>query len=98
MTITPEKLRAGAKHGQWIPVPVADGPMLADAMEIADQAAWDAIYCNTSYEGDHVWHDTTSAHQEDREWIAESVRYLDARGLLIRHPERPELVRLKDGA
>jgi hypothetical protein len=33
---------------------------------------------------------------EDIEFLSDAVRYLDLRRLLVRHPDRPNLVRIKD--
>lgn len=35
------------------------------------------------------WHDPTIVLDDDREFIAPSLRYLDLRGLIERHPTQP---------
>lgn len=68
--------------------------MLADAVEIADSCARADIESRLLCADDNPqWWDTSTASEEDREMIGQAVRYLTARGLIERHPERVELVR-----
>lgn len=100
MTDLASKLRTAATTGDWLPIEAKHGPMLADALELADEYAWIDIDSNTSTEeiGGVKWWDT---QHFDRYMTAaevtQRVRYLDARDLIEHHPERPELVRLKEG-
>lgn len=81
------------------------GPLIADALEIADEAAVGFIECEchiVTLDG-YDWADLTDtsdtdlsedARQRIKASLEQSVRYLDARGMLLRHsPERPNLVR-----
>lgn len=48
-----------------------------------------------------TWYDTTRVmpapqHPDDLQFLTAAVRYLDLRRLLIHHPDRPHLVRIKD--
>lgn len=108
MTITPDKLRsyhamavASLKTTTWAPIMANECAMLADAMEIADSAARADIECQCRCAGDHDtghWWDTASADPEDREGIEQSMRYLDARGLLIRQPGADHIVSFREPA
>jgi hypothetical protein len=47
------------------------------------------------------WYDTTRVspapqHPDDLQFLTDAVRYLDLRRLLVRHPERSHLVRIRD--
>ena len=62
------------------------------AYEIADGVARSDIecYCLAKW---GPWYDTSAAiDPEDLELINRALRYLDARGLINRHPEQPALV------
>ena len=66
------------------------------AQELADEAARsDMLDCMTEFAAFHDWYVTEDLDPEDEQWVARAVRYLELRGLLIRHPERPHLVRLE---
>jgi hypothetical protein len=93
--ITPEKLRSVAEAGHPTIVMPDDAPMLADAMELADEFAWLVIESSCTPEGEY--HDTRT-NDGNAEEIARNLRYLEVRGLLERHPERSEWVRVKEGA
>ena len=110
-TMTPSKLRAASTTGaEWLPIPASCGEMLADAIEIADSCARSDIECFAYSPGDG-WYDTTrvlSRETKPRDSVADkqaaaydlsaveqAVRYLLARGLIERHPERPDWVRVK---
>lgn len=90
--ITPEKLRAAATTGaDWLPIPASCGPMLADALELADSCARADIECEcrgSFAEG----YDLSSAEDFTKEAIEKSVRYLTARGLIEREGD---IVRFK---
>jgi hypothetical protein len=69
--------------------------LAAQAYEIADSMSMCDIECNThpvEVEGVNWWN-TAIVDPQDDGGVAESLAYLDARGLVIRHPARPELVR-----
>jgi len=57
--------------------------------EIAEETAISDIECHCLTDDDGWW-DTA---EEEGDLLKKSVRYLELRGLLERHPERPELVR-----
>lgn len=59
--------------------------------EIAEEGAIALLECELRHAEDD-WLDTTTYDEVDP--VAE-LRYLELRGLLERHPERPELVRVK---
>lgn len=69
--------------------------------EIAEESARSDIECEyvrVLDEGDR-WYDTNLVSDED--WVPtleRAERYLELRGLLERHPERPELVRFVEKA
>lgn len=71
--------------------------MLADAIEIADSCARSDIECNCHWIGDvpDQWYDTSIPHEDCRDAIALSVRYLEARGLIVRDPNNRHHVRFK---
>lgn len=82
-TITPGKLRAAAtvRNATWLPILASCGPMLADAIEIADSCARADIECECL--GNHAeGYDLSTA--EAGEMVGQSVRYLMARGLIER--------------
>lgn len=64
--------------------------------EVAEMGAQEMIEWYCRQEG--RWQDTTAVLDADEAEVAKSVRYLDLRGLLERHPERPELVRFVEKA
>lgn len=74
--------------------------MLADALEIADESAESLITSETlCAERDHeTWRDLATVEDIGREGVAQAVRYLEARGLLIKHATVPQLVRFKEPA
>jgi len=45
---------------------------------------------------DQWWQNTSNVDTEAVEAVADAVRYLDARGLIERHPDHPEWVRVRD--
>lgn len=69
--------------------------VFADAIEIADECARSDIECNcgltpTTAPG---YYDSTDHDPEDTDNIIQALRYLDARGLVERHPQHVHLVR-----
>lgn len=70
------------------------------AHELAYELARSDIECHcSSY--DCRWYDTSSVRDLDPEtveavtgWVERSVRYLDLRGLLRRHPDNPAVIRI----
>lgn len=103
MSLTPAKLRAcqasATRNHSWAPIMVQDCPMLADAMEIADSSARADIECQCLGAGkDQIgnWWDTSTADAESKPMIEQSMRYLEARGLLIRKEGAPHIVTFRD--
>ena len=91
----PAKLRAYAEQFEiapYAPIAAKDCGMLADAVEIADSCARSNIECECkgSFEDGY---DLASADYPEA--LEQAVRYLLARGLIERHPEWPDLVRVK---
>lgn len=72
-----------------------DSEVTTLALELADETARSdvEVYCGEYQLSGQRWYDTTSAPPEDVEWVERALRYLDLRGLLIRHTQRPHLVR-----
>lgn len=98
MTITPEQLRAYYGDSGWVEIESEDCSMLADAIEIADLSS-DAYLYSTLRPLDDDWLDlATELTEDERESIDQAVRYLTARGLLERHPEREQWVRVREVA
>lgn len=80
----------------WLPVLASTGPLIADAIEIADESSRDYINCTcVCIEGqaEERWYDTWAVSAEDKEPMRQAVRYLEARALITRHEQRPHLVR-----
>lgn len=85
--------------------PVA-APLALDALahKLAESAARSDIECYcvevlTVTEGNeppHRWYDThqvpIATCEQDRQFVAEALQYLEARGLLIRRPAEPHIV------
>lgn len=68
------------------------GALLADAIEIADSCARSDIECNLP--GDETGcYDTTATKEDHDAWLAQSLRYLEARGLIERSPHARHIVR-----
>lgn len=83
-----------------------DPRTLALAVKIADSCAASDLECNLPWvgpddegvagevpRGEH-WYDTTDPEAKDEEWLADALRYLDARKLLRRKEGAPHLVRV----
>ncbi len=69
--------------------------------ELAYSAARSDIECHCvseKHSGQHHgrWHDLSTAGNDEEEWVANAVRYLEARNLLKRHPVRNTLVKVLD--
>jgi hypothetical protein len=82
--ITPEELRAAAlvRNATWLPIMASYGPMLADAMEIADDCARANIECEClSHPGGGYDLASINEPPEIEAMLLQSVRYLVARGL-----------------
>lgn len=94
--LTPAELRefGNLPDNMVIPITAEVGPMLADALEIADvHAACLLESCTTPIfvNGKRRWCDS-STDDGNPEDIEQAIRYLEARGLLERHPEKAHLV------
>lgn len=44
------------------------------------------------------WYDTSRCGTGMKRYVKRAVRYLELRGMLVRHPERPELARARGHA
>ncbi len=70
------------------------------ARDIADDAARSTIECDCPGEqlGTRLWYDTVNLDIGDpalAEYIDRTLKYLDLRGLVIRHPQQRHLVRFR---
>lgn len=74
--------------------------MLIDAIEIADSSARSHIECSCTAAGGNPvdgWQwDTSTADAADQPIIAQELRYLEARGLLIRKADAPHVVGFRE--
>ena len=96
--ITPERLRLPAIENEVLMLPASCGPMLADAVEIADSCSRSDIECHclgVDSDDDLRWYDIRVTEACELDAIAQAVRYLTARGLIEFHPEHNEWVRFK---
>lgn len=68
------------------------------ALDIADESECSVIECHfLSVQLDGVkWYDTTSGPSTEPEPLVRAQAYLTLRNLLVRHPDRPELIRIPD--
>lgn len=66
------------------------------ALDIADESECSVIECHfrTRIVDDVQWYDTSTAPETEPEPLVRAQAYLTLRGLLERHPERPELIRI----
>ena len=79
-----------------------DAAMLLDAMEIADSCSIADIECNVQSRervegGESFWYDLETVAPLDLDAITQAVRYLTARGILLRHPENGQWVSFREG-
>lgn len=99
MTISPSKLRSAAACPEaFVAIDAKDARMLADAIEIADSCARADIESFCAHVDDvltGLWWNTNDTGPEEKEMVAVALRYVEARGLIEHHPQRPELVRFK---
>jgi hypothetical protein len=93
--LDPDWLRKLESHEALILSPGA-AVVLADAIELADSDAICLIESDSyPHDVDGLrWWDTS--HAEPDAGLEQALRYIAARGRLIRHPEVPDLVRFKD--
>ncbi len=104
-TLTAAFLREPRAENSLILIAPADALILADALEIADSAARCDIESNCASTNCNVdaifWYDLSSVDPDDG-WamiaVPQAMRYLESRGLIERHPDRAELVRMVDAA
>lgn len=78
--------------------PEQTAEMLSLQAQLAYSTARSDIECHCQPVGDTEhdgWHDPTTVLDNDREFIAPSIRYLDLRGLLERH-ENGTWVRVRE--
>ena len=96
--LDPVMLRARSLVRTILLFPAEIGPTLADAVEIADESAVCLIESDSHPIDDHGfrWWDTTYADGDSDDGMQQALRYLEARGLLIRHPERQHTVRFQE--
>lgn len=85
-----------------IPLTAPSGPVLADALEIADSTARSDIECHCGHAvpyqpSERHWYDLGTADPEDRAHVDQAERYLTSRGLLDRHPENARWVSPRGG-
>lgn len=98
----PTWLRVDGQAERVLQIPVGLGPLLADAIEIADESARvtvrSALFSKeaVTLPAPNRYYDTRSAEPQDLLRAAQRVRYLLARGLIERHPEQEHLVRVLD--
>ena len=98
--LDPVMLRARSVVRTILLFPAEIGPTLADAVEIADESAVCLIESDSHpFDQDGVrWWDTTFAEGDASDGMQQALRYLEARGLLIRHPETHNSVRFQERA
>ncbi len=100
MTINPSKLRSAAEvPGAWLSIEAQHGPMLADAMEIADSCARADIesFCEPAEVPGGRWWNVEAVTPEERPMVDQALRYLDARGRIeYTMHQGKRLVRFKD--
>ena len=98
---SPEDLRAAAVNEgiTWLPLFRSAAPMLADAVEIADESS-EALIASSCITADSKlperWYDTWAIAEEDKKPIRQAVRYLELRRRLKRDEKQPHLVRLME--
>lgn len=69
------------------------------AYRLADSTAKSDIECHTlEVDGDDLrrYYDIDTAAVEDKTLLTEALEYLQLRGMLERHPRKPNLVRFKE--
>lgn len=98
-SITSAWLREYRPAGGVLPLSPECAAMLADALDGYDEAARSAIESNCGFftEPSGDFYDTGDLDPSDdwaKDAIPRAVRYLEARGLIERHPERAQLVRV----
>lgn len=93
--LDPTMLRARSEVRCVLLFPAEIGPTLADAVEIADESAVCLIESDSHpLDQDGVrWWDTAFAEGDASDGMQQALRYLEARGQLLRHPTRGALVR-----
>lgn len=80
-------------------VPYVRADIAALEQELAYGAARADIECHCPVKqiGGHLWYEVASlrdgSDEEDAEWVARAMRYLELRGLIAKHPDRPGFVR-----
>lgn len=74
--------------------------LVTDAFEIADGAARADIEtsCKPAGAPPALWWDTSDVESTDKEFVELALRYLEARGQVIRKPGAPHLVSFVEGA
>lgn len=92
MKVTPYQIRAEQRE---LAFTAEECAVIADALEIADSCARADIesYCPSkrgAVPGER-WYDTDDGTVDD-EAISQCIRYLEARGLLMRDPNDPRIV------
>jgi hypothetical protein len=95
-TLSAAWLREQRPPSGVIPLSAELAPVLADALEIADDGARSTVEIEfvDLLIGDMRWYDTKTADPDNAEWITQAVRYLEARGLIERRPGEEHLVRM----
>jgi hypothetical protein len=96
--LTPAWLRAQSTAGEWPQIPASACGVIADALEIADEAAECFVECETYSvkDGGADWCDLSRLESHSAESVLRNVAYLDSRGILIRHADKPHLLRFRE--
>jgi len=103
-TLDPKGLRAllASVDSPHIHIGADKISIVADAIEIADSCARADIECNVEpifpEVGPVTWYDLDNIDEYSGEPIDQAVRYLEARGLLDRHPKNPRHVKPRSAA
>ena len=99
-TITAAWLREYRPLNGILPLGADCAAILADALDLADDAARSDIEtcCEPTAPAPAWWWNLDSAGEDDREAVDEAVRYLDARGLFVRHSQNARLIRFPECA
>ena len=75
------------------------GDFLADAVEIADDAALATVECYSFHDGrSGLWDTGTARSTLTRQRLDRAISYLDRRGLIERKEGEPHMVRFVEGA
>lgn len=99
MKVTPDQIRAEQRE---LTFTAAECAVIADALEIADSCARadiESMAIHVCSEAGRRWYDSARVYPNEPESITVvgmAIRYLDARGLLIRYRGEPHIVSFND--